>query len=157
MGGKQTFEVVLKKHEKMEDTGIEIPFDVEAVFGAKRVPVKALVNEVEYRGSIVRMGGTYVLGIPKSFREAAGISAGELIVVTIELDAEERNVTIPADLAAALSAKGVADIFAALSYTYRKEHVRAVEDAKSYKTREKRIAKAVEMAASKKSKQDVGS
>src|SRR5262245_2345966 len=99
---KQTIKVKLEQHDNMEATGITIPFDVEEVFGAKRVPVKAVVNGAEYRGSIVRMGGKYCLGIPKVFREKAGIKAGDNIVVTIEKDEAERTVTIPTDLAAAL-------------------------------------------------------
>ena len=65
MADKQTFETVLVGHEKLDATGIEIPFDVEAVFGAKCVPVKAVINGAEYRGSITRMGGKYILGVPK--------------------------------------------------------------------------------------------
>jgi hypothetical protein len=41
MAAKQTIEVVLEKHPTLAATGITIPFDVEKVFGAKRVPVKA--------------------------------------------------------------------------------------------------------------------
>jgi len=149
MSGKQTFETVLIKHGKLEATGIEIPFDVEAIFGAKRVPVKALINGAEYRGSIVRMGGKYMLGVPKTFREAAGISAGEHIVVTIERDNEERTVAIPPDLAEALAAGGLSESFAAMSYSHRKEHVRAIEEAKAPETRARRIHKAVEMIAAK--------
>ena len=152
MAEKQTFETVLIKHDKLDATGIEIPFDVEAVFGAKRVPVKAVINDEEYRGSIVRMGGKYMLGIPKAFREAAGINAGEHIVVTVEPDTEERIVTVPKDLADALSKNGLRDTFDAMSYTHRKEHVRAIEDAKAPETRLRRIEKAVEMVATKKKK-----
>jgi bifunctional DNA-binding transcriptional regulator/antitoxin component of YhaV-PrlF toxin-antitoxin module len=142
---KQTFETVLIKHDKLDATGIEIPFDVEAVFGAKRVPVKAVVNEAEYRGSIVRMGGKFMLGIPKAFREAAGIAAGDHIVVTIEKDTAERTVTVPDDLASALSESGLTEAFEAMSFTHRKEHVRAIEEAKAPETRSRRIQKAIEM------------
>ena len=91
MAAKQTIEVVLEKHPTMEATGITIPFDVEKVFGAKRVPVKATVNGAVYTGSIVRMGGKYMLGIPKAFRDEAGISAGDTIKVTIEADTAPQN------------------------------------------------------------------
>jgi uncharacterized protein YdeI (YjbR/CyaY-like superfamily) len=40
--------------------------------------------------------------------------------------------------------------FAALSSTYRKEHVCAIGEAKAPETRARRIAKAVEMALAKK-------
>ena len=152
MAGKQTFETVLAKHDKLDATGIEIPFDVEAVFGAKRVPVKAVVNGAEYRGSIVRMGGKYMLGIPQSFREAAGISAGEHIVVTIERDAEVRTVSVPDDFAEVLEHAGLRLRFDAMSYTHRKEHVRAIEEAKAPATRLRRIARAVEMIGMMKKK-----
>ncbi len=150
MAKKQTFEAVLEKHDKLDATGIVIPFDVEAVFGAKRVPVKAVINSAEYRGSVVRMGGKYMLGIPKLFRVEAGIGAGDNIVVTLERDTYERTVTIPTDFAAELSKLGLRDAFDAMSYTHRKEHVRAIEEARAPETRLRRIAKAVEMIAAKK-------
>ena len=40
MAEKQIFKVLLEKHETIEATGITIPFNVKAVFGGKRVPVK---------------------------------------------------------------------------------------------------------------------
>src|SRR4029079_1687048 len=119
------------------------------VFGAKRVPVKAVVNGAEYRGSIARMGGKYCLGIPKAFRDEAGIAAGEHIVITIERDTEERTVEVPGDLAEALSGAGLRGRFSAITYTHRKEHTRAVEDAKAAETRARRIAKVVEIVAAK--------
>lgn len=150
MCDKQTFETVLVGHDKLDATGIEIPFDVEAVFGAKRVPVKAVINGAEYRGSIVRMSGKYMLGVPKEFRERAGIAAGDYIVVTVEKDAAERTVTVPDDLAKALTEHGVAHTFDSLSYTLRKENVRSIEEAKAAETRERRIRKTIDMLVAKK-------
>ena len=150
MAQKQTIEVTLEKHPTMEATGITIPFDVEKVFGAKRVPVKATVNGAIYHGSIVRMGGKYMLGIPKAFREKAGISAGDHIVITLELDTTPRTVDVPADLAKAIKRAGMSATWNKLSYTHRKEYVRAVEEAKRPETRTKRIEKALEMLAGKK-------
>jgi bifunctional DNA-binding transcriptional regulator/antitoxin component of YhaV-PrlF toxin-antitoxin module len=149
MADKQTFETVLFKHGSMNATGIEIPFDVEAVFGAKRVAVKAEINGAEYRGSIVRMGGKYMLGIPKEFRDRAGIEAGAHIVVTVEKDEQPRVVTPPEDLVAALKEEGLTEAFAKLSYTHQKEHVRAIEEAKAAETRVRRIVKAIEMVRGK--------
>ena len=39
---------------------------------------------------------------------------------------------------------GASATFDSLSFTHRKEHVRAIEDAKTPETRQRRIAKAVE-------------
>lgn len=150
MAEKQTFNATLEKHAKLDATGIVIPFDVEEIFGAKRVAVKATVNGAEYRGSIVRMGGKYMLGIPKAFREAAGISAGENIVITVEKDTEDRVVILPKDLASELKKNGLMETWDRLSYSHRKEHARAIEEAKQPETRSRRIEKAIAIIAAKK-------
>ena len=147
---KQTIKVKLEKHETLEATGITIPFDVEEVFGAKRVAVKATINGAVYRGSIVRMGGKYMLGIPKTFRQEAGLKAGDNIVVTIERDEEERTVTIPSDLAQELRKdKALDEAWKKLSYTIRKEQARGLEEAKKLETRVRRLGKILEMLRSK--------
>jgi bifunctional DNA-binding transcriptional regulator/antitoxin component of YhaV-PrlF toxin-antitoxin module len=147
---KQTIKVKLEKHENMEATGITIPFDVEEVFGAKRIPVKATVNGAVYRGSIVRMAGKYMLGIPKAFREAAGIKAGDNIVVTLEKDHEERTVVIPTDLARELKKdRSLKEAWEKLSYTVRKEQARGLEEAKSPETRARRLEKTLALLKSR--------
>jgi len=139
---KQTIKVKLEKHEKLDATGIVIPFDVEEMFGARRVPIKATVNGAEYRGTIVRMNGKYMLGIPKAFREAAGVKAGDNIVVTLQHDIEERTVAVPSDLARELKKdKGLRQAWDRLSFTIRKENARDLEDAKRPETRARRLEK----------------
>ena len=96
------------------------------------------------------MGGKYMLGVPKGFRTRAGIASGDYIVVTVEKDTAQRTVAIPDDLAAALAESGLTAAFDKMSFTHRKEHVRAIEDAKQPETRLRRIAKAIEMIATKK-------
>ena len=151
MASKQTFKAVLEKHPTMEATGITIPFDVEAVFGGKRVPVKALINGCGYRGSIVRMGGRYMLGIPKAIRDAAGAKAGEEVKVVVERDAEERTVAPPPDLAKALKNNPAASArWEKLSFTHKKEYARALEDAKKPETRARRLEKTIESLSSSK-------
>ena len=147
---KQTIKVKLEKHETLEATGITIPFDVEEVFGAKRVAVKATINGAVYRGSIVRMGGKYMLGIPKAFRQEAGLKAGDNIVVTIEKDTEERKVDLPSDLAQELRKNTkLNEVWKKLSYTIRKEQARGLVDAKKPETRARRLEKTLEMLRSK--------
>jgi bifunctional DNA-binding transcriptional regulator/antitoxin component of YhaV-PrlF toxin-antitoxin module len=144
------FETTLEKHDKYEATGITIPFDVEEVFGAKRVPVIISINGAEYRTTVFRMKGEYMVPVPKAFREAAGVSAGERITVEIEKDAEPRTVEVPADLAEALAAADLKEVFDRLSYTHRKEYVRAVEGAKRPETRARRVENTLRMLADKK-------
>jgi uncharacterized protein YdeI (YjbR/CyaY-like superfamily) len=139
------FETVLEKHEKGHATGITIPFDVEEVFGQKRVPVKVRINNAEYRTTVMRMGGRYMMAVPKVFRDAAGIKAGEAITVTMEKDTEKRAVEMPPDLAAAFDASGLREVFSKMSYTHQKEYVNSINDAKREETRARRIEKTIEM------------
>lgn len=144
------FETILEKHENMDATGITIPFDVREVFGAKKVPVKVSINGAEYRSTIFFMGGRYMMAVPKVFREAARVKAGEKITVTMEKDEEKRIVEVPKDLAAALESSGVSEVFLKMSYTHQKEYVNAVNDAKKPETRVRRIEKTIEMLKAKK-------
>ena len=144
MADKQTFKTVLEKHPTMNATGIKIPFDVQKEFGSKRVAVVASIKGAMYRGSIVVMGGEYMLGIPTVFRDAAGISAGDEIVVTVEKDTAERTVEPPDDLKSELKRHALTEKWDRLSYTNRKEHVRAIDEAKQPETRTRRIAKAID-------------
>lgn len=149
MADKQTFETVLEKHENMDAAGITIPFDVEKIFGAKRVPVKVSINGAEHRSTIVKMNGKYVVGVPKIFRQAAKVRAGEIISVTVEKDTEKRTVEIPEDLAEALKEANLIETFAKISYTHQKEYVNAVNEAKKEETRIRRIEKTIVMLREK--------
>ncbi len=143
------FEVELEKHPTMDATSITVPFDVEAVFGARRVPVRMKVNGAEHRTTIFRMKGRYLIVVPKKFREASGVRAGERIAVELERDGEERTVDAPPDLTAAIGRAGLVEVWEGLSYTHRKEHVEAVTGAKKAETRARRIEKTVETLAAK--------
>lgn len=149
MAEKQIFEVLLEKHENMEATGITIPFDVEKVFGAKRVPVKVWINGAEYRSTIMKMSGKYMMAVPKIFRDAAGIKAGEMITVTMEKDLEKRVIEVPQDFAEALQKADLTEVFAKMSFTHQKEYVRAIVEAKKEETRLRRIEKSIEMIGKK--------
>jgi len=129
---------------------VTVPFDVEKVFGAKRVKVKALIDGQPYRGSLVRMGGpAHILGVLKDIRARIGKDIGDVEVV-IELDEEPRTVEVPPDLQKALAADAAArDRFDRLSYTHQREYVRWIEEAKREETRAKRIARTIEMLRKK--------
>jgi hypothetical protein len=127
-------------------TGIEVPDDVVAGLGShKRPAVRVTIGEYTYRSTVARMGGRFLLPVSAEVRKAAGVAAGDEVDVELVLDDAPREVLVPDDLAAALDAvPGARARFDALSYTARKEHVRAVEEAKAAATRERRIAKAVD-------------
>lgn len=127
-----------------------VPFDVEEVFGAKRVKVQVTFDgrpHPPYRGSLVRMGEPHhILLMRKEIREQIGKAPGDTVRVVVWKDVEPRTVTVPTDLAEALSADHDARAaFDALSYTHRKEYVQWVEEAKRADTRDRRIVRTVEM------------
>ncbi|WP_405071332.1 YdeI/OmpD-associated family protein [Kribbella sp. NBC_01510] len=128
---------------------VEVPGEVVAALGGGgRIPVQATFDGIAYRGSIASMGGCMALGILKSIRSELGKGAGDPVTVTLVRDAAERTVEVPADLAAALQEAGLRKAFDALSYSHRREHVNAINDAKRPETRVRRISKALEMLES---------
>ena len=135
---------------KMESAGgggayVCIPFDVEQVFGKKRVPIRATIDGVEYRGTLLRMGTPgYILGVLKEIRSRIGKDIGDEVDVTLEEDTAERAVEMPGDLKQALSAEpGALMAFQKLSYTNQKEMVRSIQEAKKAETRQARIARTI--------------
>lgn len=142
---KKTFRSKLDKAPDMDATGIEVPFDPKDVWGKTRVPVKATVNGYQYRTTIAKMGGRFLMPFAKEHRDASGLAAGDAIEVTLVEDTAERTVAVPEDLAAALKRAKLRGAFDALAYTHRKEHVRAIEEAKKPETRARRIAQAIEI------------
>lgn len=146
MTKKQTFTGVIQ-NAGGGGAFVEIPFDVEAAFGSKRPKIKALIEGVPYRGTLVRMGSeNHLLLILKSIREQIGKTFGDEIKVSVELDAEERVVTVPAELKRIFkSDKEAKAAFEKLSYTHQKEYVKWIEDAKKVETRQSRIVKTLEL------------
>ncbi|MFT3725586.1 MAG: YdeI/OmpD-associated family protein [Hyphomonadaceae bacterium] len=145
------FKTTLMQAEGMNATGIVIPDAIVEGFGQGKKPkVAVTINGHTYRSTVAVMGGKYMVGVAKEHREAAGVKAKDKIEVTLELDTAPREVEVPKDFAAALKKAGLTKDFAALAFTHRKEHVRAIEEAKAPETRLRRIEKAVAMVAGKK-------
>jgi Bacteriocin-protection, YdeI or OmpD-Associated/Domain of unknown function (DUF1905) len=128
-------------------TGFTVPDEVVAALGAgKRPPVVVTINGYTYRNTVAVYGGVYMLGVSAQHREGAGVVAGEELDVELELDTAPREVSVPADLAAALDAEPAARAtFEGLSYSNKSWHVLQVEGAKTDATRQRRIAKSVEV------------
>jgi len=126
---------------------VEVPFDVEKAFGAKKPKVKATFEGVPYRGILARMGTDYhILIILKSIREQIGKSFGDKVRITVELDTELRVVEIPKDLMKELKKhKEAKAFFDKLSYSHKREYVMWINEAKKEETRENRIVKMIEM------------
>jgi hypothetical protein len=127
-------------------TGMQVPDEVVAeVSGGKRAPVRITVGGHAYRTTLARMGGRWLVPLSAENRGAAGVAAGDAVEVEIELDAAERTVEVPEDLAAALAGEQAARAyFDGLAYTHRQEWVRWVEEAKRPETRARRVTATVE-------------
>jgi uncharacterized protein YdeI (YjbR/CyaY-like superfamily) len=126
-------------------TGIVIPDEVVDALGAgRRVKVSLTVNGYTYRTTVAPMNGRYMAPLAAEHRTAAGVAAGDEVEVSVALDDAPRVVELPEDLAAAIDADPAARAhFESLSFTYRKEWVRWVTEAKKPETRQSRIEKTV--------------
>jgi hypothetical protein len=126
-------------------TGIQVPAEVvEALGSGKRPAVKVTLNGYTYRSTVAVLGGAYMVGVNAEHRAAAGVAGGDEVDVEMELDAAPREVTVPADLAAALDAEPDARrTFDGLSYSNKSWHVLQIAGAKTDETRQRRIAKSV--------------
>jgi hypothetical protein len=125
--------------------GFEVPDSVvESLGGGGRPKVSVTVNGFTFRTSIARMGGRYLLGFSAERRTEAGVTAGEVLEVDVELDTAPRELEVPEPLAAALAADSQAQAFwETLSYSNRQWHVLQVTSAKTDATRDRRIEKSI--------------
>ena len=100
---------------------------------------------MRFRTIIQRSGKTATgIQVPEQVIEALG--SGKRPAVAIELDTAPREVPIPADFAAALDAEPAARrTFEGLSYSNKSWHVLQVEGAKTDETRQRRIARSVDL------------
>jgi hypothetical protein len=128
-------------------TGMEVPEDVVLALGSgKRPAVRVTINDYTYRSTVAPMSGKYFLPVSAEVREHAGIAAGDELDVSVELDTEPREVTVPPDLVTALDADAEAKrFFDGLSYSNKRRIVLSIEDAKTPETRQRRIEKSVGM------------
>jgi hypothetical protein len=102
--------------------------------GARGVPVAANLVPVKGRGHRLYVNG--------GMRAAAGVGVGDTVSFTLRAEADG-EVTLPPDLAAALSAGAARTAFQGLTAAHRRELLRYVDDARSPDTRAKRVAATV--------------
>jgi hypothetical protein len=146
MSNKQSFTAVIQ-NAGGGGAFVEVPFDVEKEYGSKKPRVRATIEGVPYRGTLVRMGtDCHLLLILKGIREQIGKTFGDEIQITLEPDTEPRVVEIPKDLMKELKKDREAQaFFDKLSYTHQKEYVTWINDAKKQETRQNRIHRTIEM------------
>lgn len=142
-------QVELETAEGKSATGFAVPDAVvDELGGGKHPKVAVTVNGMSYRTSIARMGERYLVPVSAERRAEAGVEAGDVLDVAIELDTTPRTVEVPEDLAAALADAPAAQAFwGTLSYSARKWHVLQVTGAKKPETRAARVRKSVDLLA----------
>ena len=128
-------------------SGIEIPDEIIDALGAgKRPPVRVTLHGFTYRSTVAVMNGVYMVGVNAENRSAARVAGGDEVQIDIEVDTEPREVVVPADFHTALQGDSAARLtFDGLSYSNKRWHVLQVEGAKTAETRERRIAKSLEI------------
>jgi hypothetical protein len=144
--GSITFTTTLVKR----GPGVAVVLDDDQVAqvgeGAKRFAVAATINGETWRSTVVRMRGEFLLGLSKEVRRQVGADAGQEVRVKLALDTVERTVEVPPALAVALAGDPeAATAYDKLAYSHRKEFARWIEEAKRDETRDRRVAKALEM------------
>jgi len=129
------------------NTGIVVPDNLIDELGAGRRPAVVVnVNGYEYRNTVGVMGGKHMISISAAVRKETGLQGGDPIHVTLTLADTPREVAVPDDFAAALSADPDAGaFFAALSNSLQRYHVDSVTEAKTAETRQRRIEKAISL------------
>lgn len=140
-----TFTTTIKGHGDLNATGIVVPEAVAQALGSKPAKVVVTLNGYSYGSTLAVMGGDILLPLAQEHRAKAGVGTGQQVEVEVEPDLAPREVTVPEDLAAALAEAGLTERFAALAFSRRKEHVRAVDEAKATETRARRVANVVAM------------
>lgn len=126
-------------------TGIEVPEEIVASLGSGKKPaVRVTIGKHSYRSTVAVMDGKFMLPISAENRTGAGVKAGDVVQVDLELDTEPRELSIPADFAEALDRDARAkQTFEGLSRSARQWHVLSIEGAKTDETRQRRIAKSI--------------
>lgn len=147
---KKTFKATLDKGDG-DTAGFTIPAEIVESFGQGKKPkVTVTINgKFSYPNTVAVMGGVYMIGISKERRKLAGVTPGETISVTLELDTAPRVMEVPPDLQKALNAnKAAKAYFATLSYSNQRRHIDPINEAKAPETRARRIEKSVALFAS---------
>jgi Bacteriocin-protection, YdeI or OmpD-Associated/Domain of unknown function (DUF1905)/Domain of unknown function (DUF5655) len=109
-----------------------------------RIPVVGQIRRTTFQATLIPVGsGRHRLFLAGGPRAAAGIGVGDTVVVDVRATSPA-YVYVPDDLDTALAVEpGLADHFAALPPSHRRELVRYLEDARSPATRQRRIDRTV--------------
>ena len=124
---------------------VALPFDVHALFGRTRCPVRVTINGHTWRTTTQAYGDGYRIAVSAEARAAAGVEPGDCVRVQIKRDDIVRVTDLPAELAAGLRADPVAkEAFESLPAAHRREMARWVSQARQPATRARRSEAALQ-------------
>ncbi|MFZ0815544.1 MAG: YdeI/OmpD-associated family protein [Candidatus Sulfotelmatobacter sp.] len=123
------------------------PVDVPEFFGTRaRVPIRGTINGYPFRSSLMRMGGCHMMPVNSTLCKGAGVKPGDTVDVVMERDEEERTVDAPLPLKKELAKSKTARAnWEKLSFTHKKEMAICIVEAKREETRERRLAKVMQI------------
>ena len=76
------FDAIILQNEDMDAAYVEVPYDIKALFGKRRLLVHATFDGVPYDGQIVKMGTPcHIIGIRKDIRKQIGKTFGDVVHV----------------------------------------------------------------------------
>jgi hypothetical protein len=123
------------------------PVDVPEFFGTRaRVPVRGTINGFPFRSSLMPCGDRRMMPVNKALCQGAGVTPGDTVEVVMERDEEESTVEAPPALKKALAKNKAAKAnWEKLAFTHKKEMAVSIEGAKQETTRERRLAKVMQV------------
>ena len=108
------------------------------------MPVKVTINGYTWRSTVGNRSGQQYIVVNAEARRNAGVKAGDLATITLEQDAERREIEVPLPLQRALGAK-LTQKLNGLSFTHKKEFIVWYSEAKKGDTRARRVQKMKQM------------
>ena len=110
--------------------------------------MRVTINGHTFRTTIGAVKGVAKIPVSTAVRAAAGVSAGDMLDVGIEVDSTPRTVSVPDDLAAALAEDAASRAyFDGLPYSHQLAYFSWIEQAKEPGTRQARVAQTVTQLA----------
>jgi len=137
----------------MQYYAVSVPLKITQALKTKTaVPVSARINGSEpFLASLYPVGqGRHYLRVRNQICKSVGIHTGDRVKVEITVRDRTKEISVPADLAKALRAKGLTANFKALPIGKKSYLLRLIREAVKPETRQKRIQDVLEEARRRK-------
>jgi uncharacterized protein YdeI (YjbR/CyaY-like superfamily) len=144
----QHFEARLERmRSRLNWVIIYVPFDAAAVWGLRgQIKVKGEINAFPFRTSLFpTREGRHILLVNKRMQKGARTTEGNVARFRMELDREERTVTIPVELKRILNEdRSLRRWYDGLNHSTRNDIAKWISEPKSIEARERRAEQLAE-------------